>query len=103
MRRILPIDLGFAEDHDFSEAVVLALIRKNELEGYPERLSTSGGLRRMYPQIFKIEKYRDVLDRLEKEGYLTEHKRYFRGKYPLRIYKLTDKAIREYVFGEEFF
>ena len=101
MRRILPIDLAFAENHSFSKAVLIALLRKNELEGYPDRISTSGGIARVYPQIYEIKKVRIVLADLEKEGYLSEHKRYIRGKYPIRIYRLTDKAIREYDFGME--
>lgn len=96
---ILPIDLDFANEHSFGEAVVLALLRKNEVLRYSERMSNPHCLYSLY-HLFGRVKIDKTLDKLAEEGYCTMKKVYFRGKYPHKIYKLTDKAWKEYNFGE---
>ncbi len=100
MTRNLTIDLEFADRHGYVDAIIIALMRKNELERYPARISSAGGMARIYPMFFNIKTYRIALDRLRDNGYLSESKQYIIGKYPVRIFKMTDKAIREYNFGE---
>lgn len=95
----LPIDLEFAHEHGLGEAVVLALLRKNEVLRYSERMSNPHCLFSLY-HLFGRGKMNTTLEKLEAEGYCTMEKVYFRGKYPHKIYKLTDKAWKEYNFGE---
>lgn len=95
----LTIDLDFAQEHSLGEAVLLALLRKNEVLRYSERMSNPHCLFSLYHMYGRGKIDRD-LDKLEAKGYCTMHEVYYRGKYPHKIYKLTDKAWKEYNFGE---
>ncbi len=95
----IPIDLDWGISHGWIEATVLALLRRNEVMRYSKRMSTASALSRLYP-VYCIYTYRVTLERLEKNGYLTMESVYIRGKYPYKIYSLTDKTWREYQFGE---
>lgn len=95
----LTIDLDFTLKHGYFESITLALLRRNEVLRYSRRMSNAHSLFILYP-FFGANTYVKTLARLAEQGYLTEEKVYFRGKYPHRLYKLTDKAFKEYNFGE---
>lgn len=96
---VLPIDIDFAAEHGYIEATCLALLRKNEVMRYSARMSTSSGLFRLY-HLYQRRPIAKALERLNEQGYVSRRDVYIRGKYPYIIYSLTDKAWREYNFGE---
>ncbi len=95
----LPVDLDWAMEHGWLEASILALLRRNEVLRYSAFMSTASALTRLYP-IYSIKGFTRGLTTLYEQGYLNMRTQSVRGKYPFKIYSLTDKAWREYSFGE---
>lgn len=97
---MITIDLEFAEKYGVTEALFLSLLRRFEVENYPERIFTHSTMQKMYP-LYNRHTYRRAMLKLQELGYITvTERRLWKGRYIHCICKLTDKALREYRFGE---
>ena len=93
------IDIEFANKYGLPSAFFLAFLRRYEVDKSPPLMRTYSATCRMFG-LFSRATYHKALILMKDEGFIETEARRYKGRNEFYVCRLTDKAYKEYRFGE---